>query len=245
MAAERTAIILGGGVGGLVTANRLRQWLPKDSRVVLIDRQPQHLFQPSLLWMAVGRRRPEQIRRPLARLGRKGIEVIQAEISRIDPAERRVNLNGQTLTGEALVVALGAELVPETIPGLADAGHNLYTLDGARALEARLSTFTWGRVVILTAAPVYKCPAAPYEAAMLIENLLRRRGIRSSVELEFYAAEPGPMGVAGPAVSAAVRQLIESKGVHYHPSQQITHVDPKSRTLWFAEGSTVPYDVLV
>ena len=243
--AVRTALILGGGVGGLVVANRLRARLPRTDRVILVDREARHLFQPSLLWLATGTRSAGQIQRPLAGLTRKGIEVIQAEVESIDPARRSVRAGGQELTGDALIVALGAELAPETIPGLSEGGHNLYSVRGAEAVQADLAQRRSGKIVVLTAAPAYKCPAAPYEAAMLIDGYLRARGVRSSVEVDLYAAEPGPMGVAGPAVSAGVRQIVEQKGIRYHPEHQVSAVDPVARTLTFANGATAPFDLLV
>jgi sulfide:quinone oxidoreductase len=241
----KTVLILGGGVGGLVAADRLRRALPRDHRVVLIERERRHLFQPSLLWVAVGARRPEEIQRPVERLARQGVEVVQAAVEAIDPSRRAVTAGGREYTGDALIVALGAELAPEAIPGLADGGHNLYTLDGASAVLGALKSFRGGRVAILTAAPAYKCPAAPYEAAMLAEAWLRRHGLRASTELDFYAAEPGPMGVAGPAVSAAVRQMVESRGIRYHPEHQVVSVDPATRTLAFANGTTAGYEILI
>lgn len=211
----------------------------------MIDRGPDHLFQPSLLWVATGTRTTAAIQRPLTRLAQKGIEFLQGEVEALNPAARSVRVNGRLLAGEALIVALGAELAPESIPGLTEGGCNLYSREGAEAIWADLRERTSGRVVVLTAAPAYKCPAAPYEAAMLIHGLLRSRGVRNQVALDFYAAEPGPMGVAGPAVSAGVRQLVEQRGIGYHPEHQVTRVDPARRVLTFATGAEAAYDLLV
>jgi sulfide:quinone oxidoreductase len=212
---------------------------------VLIDRETRHLFQPSLLWLAVGERDAERIQRPLARLERKGIEVVQGEIEQLDPQKRSVLAGGREFIGDAVIVSLGADLAPETIPGLVEAGHNLYALHGVTALRDALGRFDGGRIVVLTAAPAYKCPAAPYEAAMLIEYALRRRGVRSRARLDMYAAEPAPMGVTGPHVSAAVRQIVEQKGIAYHPEHQVVTVDPAARRLAFANGSQAEFDLLV
>jgi len=242
---SKTALVLGGGVGGVVAANRLRERLPREHHVVLVDREAQHLFQPSLLWLAVGDREPHRIQRPLERLRRKGIDVIRGEISKINAESRTITIDGREITGDAMIVSLGAELAPEAIPGLAASGHNLYTVQGAIAIRDALGAFRGGRVVVLTAAPAYKCPAAPYEAAMLIAAALRRRGVREKTEIEMYAAEPGPMGVAGPEVSRAVRQVVEAKGIQYHPEHQVTAVDLKTHRLTFANGATAEFELLV
>jgi sulfide:quinone oxidoreductase len=241
---SETVAILGGGVGGLVTAKELRKALPKTHRIVLVEREKSFVFAPSLLWLITGERTGETISRPLARLARKGIEVVHGEIQHIDAARREVTVDGHLLTAQHLVIALGAELATETIPGLAQAGHNFYTLAGAEALRDHLKRFSGGTIVILTAAPAYKCPAAPYEGAMLVEHNCRKRHIRENTRIELFAAEPGPMGVAGPDVSTAVRQMIEAKGIAYHPEHQIKEVDPVSRTLRFTNGVEAPYDLL-
>ena len=240
----QTVLILGGGVGGLVVANRLRAALPKEHRIVLVERDASFVFAPSLLWLMTGDRTAEKISRPLARLKNKGIEVVAGEIEKIDVARREVVVGGRVLGGDYLVIALGAELAPETIPGLGEAGHNFYTLAGAEALRDALAGFRGGRLVVLTAAPAYKCPAAPYEAAMLLEHACRKRKIRDQTTIELFAAEPGPMGVAGPDVSKGVREMVEAKGVGYHPQHQIVSVDPTARTLAFANGVTAGFDLL-
>ncbi len=204
MADSKTILILGGGVGGVATARALRKRLPKVHRVVLVDRERDHVFAPSLLWLMVGQRTADAITRPLARLARKGIEVRVGNVEHIDPDRRIVTVAGDALSADYLVITLGAELAPELIPGLAQAGHNFYTRSGAESLWTALEHLRSGRIVVLTAAPAYKCPAAPYEGAMLIDGWYRKQGLRDAVQIEVYAAEPAPMGVAGPHVSSAV-----------------------------------------
>jgi len=244
MSAPKTIVILGGGVGGVVAARELRKRLPREHRVVLVDREREHLFAPSLLWLMVGLREADSIKRPLERLERKGIEVRLGEVEKIDPEARRVTVAGETLEADYLIVTLGAELAPETVPGLQDAGHGFYTQAGAEGLRAALESTRKGRIVVLTAAPAYKCPAAPYEAALLIDADLRKRGLRDAVTVDVYAAEPGPMGVAGPEMSGAVKQLLEAKGIPYHPEHQVKTVDAAARRLEFANGAQADFDLL-
>ena len=223
---SRTALVLGAGIGGIVAAETLRKLLPASDRVIAVDRAEQHFFPPSLLWLMVGERTPAEFSRPLDRLSRRGIEFRRGSVTRIDPARREVEIDGQSMRADALVIALGAEYAPEAIPGLAEAGLCIYTMEGATAIRDALARFSGGRIVILTAAPQYKCPAAPYEAALLVDDYLRKRGLREKTTIEFFAAEPRPMFVAGPELGAAVRGMIEARGIAYHPEHQVKEVDP-------------------
>lgn len=242
---QKSVLVLGGGVGGVVTASELRKKISSNHRIILIDQEPKHLFQPSLLWLMTGDREPDKIRRDLSRLERKGIEVVTGEITAIDVEAKTIVAGDQTIESDFIVVSLGAHLAPARVPGLAEAGHNLYTLDGAIAIRDERMDLTTGNLVVLVAGMPFKCPAAPYEAVMLLEADLRKRKVREQVIVSIYSPEPGPMGVAGPDVSASVRQMVESKGITYHPQHQISEVDPDRRLLRFTDDTEAPFDFLV
>lgn len=244
MTTGKTALVLGAGIGGIVVAMRLRRLLPGAHRVVVVEREADHVFSPSLLWLMIGERGAAEISRPLSVLRRRGIELIQGTIEYINPDERRIRVNGSDVAGDYMVVALGAEYAPEIIPGLAEAGHNFYTLAGATSLRVALAKLGSGRIAVLVASMPFKCPAAPNEAAMLLEYDCRRRGVRDSVRVDLYTPEPGPMPVAGPQVSAALREMIEAKGIGYHAGYGITSVDSARRKLSFANGTQADFDLL-
>ncbi|MFQ6673838.1 MAG: NAD(P)/FAD-dependent oxidoreductase [Fidelibacterota bacterium] len=237
-------LILGGGVGGLVTANALRKSLGKEHRVILIDGHRQYKFAPSFLWLMTGLRKSEKICRDLSSLRRKGIEFVEGEITAIDPAGKTVEVNGQHFSADYVVISLGAGLVPDSVPGIERNGHNFYSLEGADGLRDALRSFQGGDLVVLITSIPYKCPAAPYEAAMLLEYDCRKRKIRDEVEISLYAAEPAPMGVAGKEVSAAVRKMVEDKGIRYYPEHHLASVDPGKNTLRFSNGAEAHFDLL-
>ncbi len=245
MTQAKMVLVLGGGIGGVVAATQLRKKLPSEHRVVLIERQTDHVFSPSLLWLMIGLRTAEKISRPIANLEKGGIELVRGEISKIDPIARSVVVGDKELSGDYLIVALGAELNPQAIPGLAEAGYNLYELDGAQALRSDRLEFKSGKIVVLVCSMPFKCPAAPYELAMLLASDFRKRGLRDSVTFELYSPEPGPMGVAGPEVSKQVRQMVESKGIAYYPEHSISQVDPDTKHLTFSNGATAEFELLV
>lgn len=245
MANGKTILVLGGGIGGVVVATRLRKKLPPEHRVVLVEKNSSYVFQPSFLWLMTGLRTPEKISRPLSRLDKLGIERIRGEITHIDPQQKTVRVDDRELQGDYLVLALGVEYAPESIPGLAEAGHTFYHLAGAEALrDARLKVQR-GRIVIMVSSIPYKCPAAPSEAAMLLEYDCRKRKIRDAVQIDLYTPEPGPMGLAGPENSKMIRQMVEAKGIGFHPEHAVTEVDTTGKRIHFSNGNSAEFDFLV
>lgn len=242
---NRTVVVLGGGTGGLVAARRLRRSLDATDRVVLVDRSATYRFAPSLLWVLTGARRPEQISTDRRRLRRSGIEVLEAEVLEIDPAHRKVKTSEAELLYDSLVIALGAELAPDALPGFADAAHNIYTLEGAGAAGAALNRFEGGRLAVVVSRLPYKCPAAPYEAAFLAEALLRHRGARDRTTIDIYTPEPYPMPTAGRVLGDALAAMLAERGITLHPERSVERIDPTTRELVLADGEHVGYDLLL
>lgn len=237
-------LIAGAGVGGLAAAHRLRRQLPDSDEIVVFDHSPTHTFWPSLLWVMTGTRQADQVRRPLADLKERHITVVTAAVTALDPEQKTVEADGARWTGDALIVALGADLEPSVIQGLNDAPGNFYTVPGAQAVWNQLQTLEQGRVVVLISRVPFKCPAAPYEAAMLIDGYLRKRRRRDNVTIEVWAAEPAPMAVAGPKVSQAVVEALQDRGIDYHPDHMVHRVDPPAGRLAYADGTNISYDLL-
>lgn len=256
MSDAKTIVVLGGGVGGVVAATALRKSLDAHHRVVIVDRERDHTFAPSFLWLMTGNRTANEISRPLSRLAKKGIDVLHGDVTLIDAATKRVQVTARSSNtvlldadedrpaADYIVISLGAAMNPGAIPGLEDGGHNLYSVSGAEGLRKALAEFGGGRIVVLTATPAYKCPAAPYEAAMLIDAHCKKRGIRDRTDIDLYAAEPGPLGVAGPNVSAGVRSLVDERGIRYHPEHQVVSVDAPANRISFSNGTTADFDLL-
>ena len=242
---EKTVVVLGGGTGGLVTAHHLAR--KRDGhRIVLVERDPVYHFQPSLLWVLSGARRPEQITVDLRRLtARRGIELTQAEVQAIDVDAGRIETSTGSIPYDRLVVALGAELAPDILPGFAEAAHNVYSLAGAVSAGRALEELPGGRVVVLVSRLPYKCPAAPYETALLAEALLRKRGVRSGATIDIYTPEPFPMPTAGPVMGEALRGILEQRQIGFRPEQTVERIEPETRQLVLAGGERVAYDLLL
>ena len=243
--AGKTVAILGAGVGGLVAATQLRRRLPVEHRVVLIDKQDTHVFAPSFLWLMLGWREPRQIYRDLNVLGRKGIEFIHGQVERIDLANRRVETSRGQISYDYLITALGAELAPETVPGVQEGSFGYYDLAAATRFRDALDQFDGGTIAVAVASTPYKCPAAPYEGVLLMDYFFRRRGSRNRVELQLYTPEPAPMPVAGPALGRAVKEMLEQRDIQFHPTVKLASVDATEQKAHFENGDKVNYDLMV
>lgn len=247
----KTILILGGGVGGIVVANELRHKLPHEHKVVLVEQDTEHAFAPSFLWLMTGDRKADKITKPIRKLLRSGIEIIHAEVTGIDIPDRRITTTTQTLNFDYLIIALGAELAPELIPGLTESALSFYTFEETKRLQQALGKFNGGNIALVVSALPYKCPGAPHEAAMLVADYFSRSrpcredGLKDKINVHLYTPEPQPMPVAGPQLGEAVKQMLTSKGIAFHPLHKLISVDSQNHTLSFDGKEPARYDMLI
>ncbi|MCK9398475.1 MAG: NAD(P)/FAD-dependent oxidoreductase [Bacteroidales bacterium] len=242
---SKTILVLGAGTGGIITAKELSKKVGNDRepdpvKILVFEKEEKNVFAPSLLWLMVGKRKPEQVYRNTQKIAGAGIEVVIGEIEKVNPEQISVTVKGKEYRGGYMVVSLGAEQVSEH--NLNNYGYDFYTLEGATKFNELLQNFRGGKITVLIPSLPFKCPAAPYEAAMLIDSFIRKKGLSSKTEISLYTPEQGPMGVAGKELSGAVRQMVEMKGIKYFPEHQTTSATEK--TLTFSNGITAEYDLL-
>lgn len=214
-------LILGGGIGGVVAANELRGKLGSGHRITVVDRSAKHSFAPSYLWVMLGWREPGKVEKNLSLLNKKGIEYVNAEVLDIDAANRLVKTSVQTLSYDYLIIALGAELAPEVVPGLSKAAYNLYDIQEIVRLRDALKNLQGGRIAIVICSLPFKCPAAPYEAALLLDYYFRERKMRDKVEIEIFTPEALPMPTAGAELGSAIKQMLEGRGIVFNPGYKL------------------------
>ncbi|HKZ61037.1 MAG TPA: FAD/NAD(P)-binding oxidoreductase [Nitrososphaera sp.] len=236
-------LILGAGFGGLAAATALRKGLSQEHRVIIVDRKKSFMMGLVKLWILDGSRKLEESQTLLDGLNAKGIEYLNDEVAKIDITSNRVQARDHGwIEYDYLVVALGAELVPDRIAGFVGRGYNLYDAQQVPKLRDRLLELERGRVAIAIMGMPYKCPPAPYEASLIIESILTGQGTRGSIEIDIYAPAPIALPVAGPQVSANVVEIVSQRGILFHPSHKLKSVSDK---LEFENGSKADYDVLV
>lgn len=237
-------VILGAGFGGLACANALRKGLVQDHRIIVIDRKKSFMMGLVKLWILAGSRRLAESHTPLAGLDAKGIEYVNDEVARIDVPSKRVQTKeGGWIEYDYLVVALGAEPAPEKIDGFEGRGFNLYDALQVEPLRERLLALKKGKIAVSIMGAPYKCPPAPYEAAMIISDMLEQNGTRNAVEIEVFAPAPIALPVAGPKVSAEVVDMIAKYGIRFSANCKPKAV--RDGEIEFEGGRKEKFDVLV
>ena len=242
-------VILGGGVGGTLTANllakRFRRQLEAGSvDLALVDATGRHVYQPGFMYIAMGGERAERLERPERSLLDRRVRLLVEEVVRVDADTRQVSLaDGRTLVYDSLVVATGSRIVPEAIEHFDTEAHHFYTAEAATRLRAALDAFRGGRIVIGIAGMPYKCPPAPLEVAFLIESELRSRGLRERAELHFCS----PIGRAFTieSVSEMATPILEEKGIELHTFFNVEAIHPDRKAVESLEGEELPYDLLI
>ena len=238
-------LILGGGIGGLVVANKLRKKLGKEHKIMLIDKNDKHIYAPSFLWVMEGKRNAEKIQRPLEFLKRKGISFVNEKVVKIEPEKKIVRTNKNNFNYDYLIISLGAELVPKNIKGLSKAGYNLYQIEEVERLRDDLKKFHGGLVSIVISSLPFKCPAAPYEAAFLLDEYFSKKGIRGKTKINIFTPEILPMPAAGAENGKIIKSMLESRNINFTPEFQLVSVDSDKKELKFKEGKIVNYDMLI
>ncbi len=242
-------LILGGGTGGTLTANRLHRVYGDAAQITVIDRDDHHIYQPGLLFVPFGLADPEKLVRSRRAQLHRGIEFRLAEVDQIETAKSRVLLaDGEFLPYDVLVIATGARLVPEETEGLTGPGwqervFTFYTLEGAVALRDALCTFDGGRLVVNMIDLPVKCPVAPLEFCFLADWHFKQRGIRERVQIEYVTSLDGAF--TKPTCNRELSGLLAGKGIGVTNEFNTGQVDAGTAMLISWDDREVPFDLLV
>ena len=240
-------VVLGAGFGGLELTTRLSEVLGDDVEVTLIDRKDAFVFGFSKLDVMFGRTTPDAVLHRYADIVKPGVRFVSADITAIDPVAKRVETTAGPFEGDVLVVALGAELDPSATPGLVEGGNEFYTEAGAFRARDVLANFTGGRVIVGVCSTPFKCPPAPSETALLVHDLLVRKGLRERSEVHLVTPLPVPIPPSPPASKALLSAFAE-RGIEFHANTLVRGLGPERRVVLLGEagsGAEMAYDLFL
>lgn len=243
-------MIIGGGTGGTLVANRLRRQHPREElEIVVVDRDDRHVYQPGLLFVPFGLERPEKIVRSRRAQLHEGIELRLAEVDRVDAEASAVHLaEGESLDYDVLVVASGASLLYEETEGLRGPGwgesvFSFYSTEDAAALREALAGFERGHLVVNLVDMPIKCPVAPLELCFLADWFLRERGVRDQVEITYVT--PLDAAFTKPVAAEQLGGMLGDRGIGLETEFATGRVDGAERKLVSWDEREVPFDLAV
>lgn len=234
-------MVLGGGFGGLAAAHELRRGLPGEHEITLLAADDRFFVGFAKLWDLVGTRPLEQGTGRLAALEEYGIHFVHAKVTAIDPERRRVETSAGSFDADFVVVALGAADSLGKVDRLHGAAYDMYDADELPAMRAALGRLDGGRLLIPVLGGPYKCPPAPYEAAFLVEEHLRRRGVREQMDIVVTTPLPSTLPAAGDQVSEMVAEALAARGIELRTKHAVEAIDTEAQTVSFVGGATLDY----
>jgi sulfide:quinone oxidoreductase len=246
-------LILGAGFGGLTAANLLRKNLSSSSaqvehQISITDQKDYFMMGLVNLWILSGIRTLEDSKIALNRLENRGIRFLNDKVTGIDVASKTVTIGRSStlkLEYDYLLIALGTEYAVEEVKGfLENGGFNLYDAEQVPKLREKILSLKKGRIAICITSIPYKCPPAPYEASMLINDILVKKGTRDSIDIDIYTPTPIALPVAGAKVSQDVIRLLNDNHINFHPLHKIKIVLDREK-IGFENGNMVNYDLLI
>ena len=235
-----SVLILGGGFGGVAAAVSLSKQLAPDDEITLVDRRDSFSIGFRKTWAFLGVAPLSEGVRPLKALEHHGISVRQATIESIDPGTRSTTVDGERLTADAMIVALGAQAEPESMPGLSQYGLNFYDPLNIEAVADKLAAFKGGRVAIVLPNLPYPCPPAPFEMALLLSEYFSAKAVEA--EIHVYSPKPMSLPIIGDSGCAVLEGKLSQKGITFHPVHTVESIE--AGTVRFATA-TAAYDLLI
>jgi sulfide:quinone oxidoreductase len=241
---SKRVLVLGAGFGGMELSTMLSEASGGEIEVTLIDKGEAFVFGFSKLDLMFGREQPEAVRMAYADIAKPGVTVLRETVTAIDPEARRVTTDGGTYEADALVVALGADYDFAATPGLREAGNEFYSVAGAERLAEVIPTFSAGHAVIGVAGAPFKCPPAPSECALLLDEELRSRGVRDACRISFVIPLPTPVPPS-PEASAALEVEFAERGIELIPGRRVSALDPERSVAVLDDGAELPFDLFL
>jgi sulfide:quinone oxidoreductase len=237
-------LILGAGFGGLELSTKLSEALGDDAEVTVIDKGEGFVFGFSKLDVLFRGKSVEEVRLPYAEFVKPGVRLLRETVTAIDPAAKRVTTDAGVHEADYLVIALGADYDLDATPGLRELDSEFYSVAGAAKLAAAIPTFSAGRALVGVCGAPFKCPPAPSECALMLDDDLRRRGVRDACEITFVIPLGAPVPPS-PETSAALRSEFDERGIELITGRRIASLAPARRVAVLDDDAELPFDLFL
>jgi sulfide:quinone oxidoreductase len=237
-------VVCGAGFGGLELSARLSATFGRDVQMTLLDKNDAFVFGFNKFEVMLGHKTIPDVSYRYSDIAREGVTFRQELITSIDPNKREVVTDKGKYSADFLVVALGADYDFAATPGFMEGGQEFYSVAGAAQLRDVLPGVKSGRVIVAVLGEPFKCPPAPCEAAMLLDEYFTERGVRDNIEISVYSPWGRPIPPSAPASEAIIERFRE-RNMRWLPNQLVTSIDPATKTALLRDGDRVQYELFL
>jgi sulfide:quinone oxidoreductase len=241
-------LVLGAGAGGTMTANILRRRL--DADVTVVDKTRTHHYQPSYYLVPFGYMDLDDQRRDSRDLLHDDVAFVEDTVTGIDPEERTVSGEAGDYAYDVLVVAVGNARQPDAVPGMLDGWNEtdsvypFYHPSAADALGDAVDDFDGGRFLVTVPDTPIKCGGAPLKLTMLMDEYLRKRGVRDDAEVVMTKPGADVFGTGPKApYQTVVQDIWDDRDITFVPNFTVNQIDHENQVVHSAEGDELAYDL--
>lgn len=248
----KNVLVAGGGLGGTIVANRIAQKLSSEiangqASVSVLDKSDKHFYQPGFLLVGLGAMEPQDTHIMERDVLDRRVKLLTGEhgtITKIDAGNRSVSTaDGKAHKYDHLVLSTGSHLQMEEVPGFTEGADTFFNLEKAQEMWKKVQSFQGGKIVVDTAMLPHKCPVAPLEVTLMLDDYYRKKGMRDKVQIDYCYPTPSVFGI--PNVAKMMTRIFGERGINIHTQFTLASVDGKSKKITSKEGETLDYDMLV
>lgn len=241
-------IIVGGGSGGVSAANRISQSLSMEIsdgaiELIVIDGSKNHFYQPGFLEVPFGILEKEETYKPMGYMLPKRIKIVEKNAKRIDLKEKKVYLENESITYDFIIIATGSSYSYEEIPGLMENTEDMYSLERSISLKDKIENFQGGRIAVGVSSIPYKCAPAPLETVFLLDDYLRKAGLREKTSITYFF--PLPIPFPGKPVAPKMERMLKDRNIETKLSFVLQSVDGEKKEIISKDGDRIPYDLAI
>lgn len=245
MFAPTRIIIVGDGSAGLMLANKLRFLLrPREASIAVVGKSSNHYFKTDGVTIPVGLKRYRDSVKPTRFLFNHGVDYIEDEIATVNVDQRTLSgASGRMYSYDYLVLASGTRFAYENIPGYEGEAKHFYGLQESLNLKEHLDSFKSGDIVIGQPEGPIQYPPGPFEFAMVLDEFLRRRGIRDKSNIHFLS--PSDRAFEVKKISDHVEERFAEKNIDLITNFKVSSINAKNKEVLSKDGEAAKYGLLI
>ncbi len=240
-------LILGGGFGGLVVAERLSEFFNGEHQITLVSPNRKFTFYPALVRLAFGQLEEDEITFDIEKkLHKLDVKFIEGEVLHLKPQYHRVQIAGKEFNGDIsydyLVIAMGRRLATEKMAGYFDHAHHILGVKAAEKFGNAIEEFKQGNIVV-GLSPNSHLPVPVCETAFSLAKKFYPDSPTKPINISVVFPETVKDAFGGADIHQELKEAFEKHDMDLIEDFPLDEIE---RNKIVSKGShKIPYDLLM